>query len=43
MEKGGENAQDDYQQQIEIIPEAETIMRDENQREFALLQLLDEE
>jgi hypothetical protein len=43
MEKGGENAQDDYQQQIEIIPEAETITSDENQHESALLQLLDEE
>ena len=43
MEKGEENAQDDYQQLFEIIPEAETIMRNENQHESALLQLLDEE
>ena len=37
MEKGEENAQDNYQQLFEIIPEAETIMRDENQHESALL------
>ena len=43
MEKGEENAQDNYQQLIEMIPEAETIMHDENQHESALLQLLDEE
>jgi VIT1/CCC1 family predicted Fe2+/Mn2+ transporter len=43
MEKGEENAQDNYQQLFEIIPEAETIMHDENQHESALLQLLDED
>ena len=37
MEKGEENAQDNYQQLFEIIPEAETIMHDENQHESALL------
>lgn len=43
MERGEENAQDNYKQLAETIPEAETIMRDENQHESALLQLLDEE
>ena len=43
MEKGEENAQDSYEQLREVIPEAETIILEENQHETALLQLLDEE
>jgi len=43
MERGEENAQNSYELLREIIPEAETIMNDENQHESALLKLLDEE
>jgi len=43
MERGEENAQDSYEQIREAIPEAKTIIREENQHETALLELLDEE
>jgi VIT1/CCC1 family predicted Fe2+/Mn2+ transporter len=43
MERGEENAQNSYEQLRELIPEAETIMLEENQHEVALLGLLDEE
>lgn len=43
MERGEESAQDSYEQLREIIPEADAIVRDENEHETALLQLLDEE
>jgi VIT1/CCC1 family predicted Fe2+/Mn2+ transporter len=43
MERGEEDAQDSYNTLYKIIPEAETIVREENQHETALLQLLDEE
>jgi len=43
MERGEESAQDSYEQLREIIPEAEAIVRDENEHETALLRLLDEE
>jgi VIT1/CCC1 family predicted Fe2+/Mn2+ transporter len=43
MERGEEGAQDSYKTLYEVIPEAETISREENQHESALLQLLDEE
>jgi len=43
MERGEENAQDNYEQLREMIPEAEDIIHDENEHENALLQLLDEE
>ena len=43
MERGEEDAQDSYEELREVIPEAKTIIREENQHETALLQLLDEE
>ena len=43
MERGEEDAQSSYEQLREEIPEAETIMFEENQHEVALLKLLDEE
>ena len=43
MERGEEDAQDSYEELRAVIPEAETIIREENQHETALLQLLDEE
>jgi len=43
MERGEEDAQDSYEQLQEVIPEAKTIILEENQHETALLQLLDEE
>lgn len=43
MERGEEDAQDNYEQLRELIPEAEAIMQEENQHESDLLQLLDEE
>ncbi len=43
MERGEEDAQDNYEQLRETIQEAEAIIRDENEHENALLQLLDEE
>jgi VIT1/CCC1 family predicted Fe2+/Mn2+ transporter len=43
MERGEEDAQDSYEQLREVIPEAKTIIREENQHEAALLDLLDEE
>jgi VIT1/CCC1 family predicted Fe2+/Mn2+ transporter len=43
MERGEEGAQESYKKLYKIIPEAETIVHEENQHESALLQLLDEE
>lgn len=43
MERGEEDAQVEYDKLTEAIPEAATIMREEDQHESALLQLLDEE
>jgi VIT1/CCC1 family predicted Fe2+/Mn2+ transporter len=43
MEKGEESAQENYGQLIEAVPEAESIMQDENNHEDALLEILDEE
>ena len=43
MEAGEEDAQDSYEQWRETIPEAEAIIRDENEHENALIELLDEE
>jgi len=43
MEEGEEDAQDNYEQLRETIPEAEAIIRDENEHENALIELLDEE
>jgi VIT1/CCC1 family predicted Fe2+/Mn2+ transporter len=43
MERGEESAQVSYAQLRDVIPEAEAIMREENQHEAALLQMLDEE
>ena len=43
MERGEEDAQDNYEQLRETIQEAEAIIRDENEHENALIQLLDEE
>jgi len=43
MESGEEDAQDSYEQLRETIPEAEAIIRDENEHENALIELLDEE
>jgi VIT1/CCC1 family predicted Fe2+/Mn2+ transporter len=43
MERGEEDAQDSYEELREVIPEAKAIIREENQHETALLQLLDEE
>jgi len=43
MERGEENAQDDYEQLRHFIPEAELVIVEENQHEDALLQMLDEE
>ena len=41
MERGEEDAQDNYEQLRETIPEAEAIIRDEKEHEDALIQLLD--
>ena len=43
MEKGEENAQDNYEQLRSTIQQAEAIIRDENDHENALIGLLDEE
>jgi VIT1/CCC1 family predicted Fe2+/Mn2+ transporter len=43
MERGEEAAQDSYEQLRGAIPEADAILRDENEHEAALLRLLDEE
>jgi len=43
MEMGEEDAQDNYAQLREAIPEVDAIIRDENEHEDALIQLLDEE
>lgn len=43
MERGEESAQEHYSQLKDMIPEAESILFDEDQHETALLQLLDEE
>ena len=43
MEQGEENAQESYGQLQDVIPEAKTILQDENSHENALLALLDEE
>ena len=43
MERGEEDAQDSYEQLRQVIPQAEAIVREENQHETALLQMLDEE
>jgi VIT1/CCC1 family predicted Fe2+/Mn2+ transporter len=43
MERGEEGAQDSYEQLREVIPEAEAIIREENEHENALIELLDEE
>jgi VIT1/CCC1 family predicted Fe2+/Mn2+ transporter len=43
MERGEEAAQDSYEQLRGTIQEAEAILRDENEHEAALLELLDEE
>ena len=43
MERGEEDAQDSYEQLRGTIPEADAILRDENEHEAALLELLDEE
>jgi VIT1/CCC1 family predicted Fe2+/Mn2+ transporter len=43
MERGEENAQDNYAQLQGQIEEAESIIRDENEHEEALIELLDEE
>lgn len=43
MERGEESAQENYGQLIEAIPEAESIMQEENEHEEDLLEILDEE
>jgi VIT1/CCC1 family predicted Fe2+/Mn2+ transporter len=43
MERGEEDAQDNYEQLRGTIPEAEVIIRDEGEHESALIELLDEE
>ena len=43
MERGEEDAQDSYEQLRTVIPEAERVIREENEHEEALLQMLDEE
>jgi VIT1/CCC1 family predicted Fe2+/Mn2+ transporter len=43
MERGEESAQENYEQLRETIPEAGAIIREENEHEKALLELLDEE
>ncbi len=43
MERGEENAQDNYEQLRVMIHQAEAIIRDENEHENALIKLLDEE
>jgi len=43
LEKDEEDAQSHYEQLRETIPEAERIIREENEHENALIQLLDEE
>ncbi|MBN1779732.1 VIT1/CCC1 transporter family protein [bacterium] len=43
MERAEENAQGSYERLLKVIPEAETVMKEENQHESALLQMLEEE
>jgi VIT1/CCC1 family predicted Fe2+/Mn2+ transporter len=43
MEKGEEKAQQNYEQVIQIIPESEAIFQDENEHEYILLDMLDED
>ncbi len=43
MEQNEEDAQDSYEQLRTVIPEAEKVIREENEHEEALLQMLDEE
>ncbi len=43
MEQGEEDAQESYELLRGVIPEAETVIREENEHEEALLQMLDEE
>ena len=43
MEQGEEDAQESYEMLRDVIPEAETVIREENEHEEALLQMLDEE
>lgn len=43
MERGEEDAQDNYEQLRGTIPEADVIIRDEGEHESALIELLDEE
>jgi VIT1/CCC1 family predicted Fe2+/Mn2+ transporter len=43
MEQGEEGAQQNYAQLVEVIPEAEAIMEEENDHEDALIAMLDEE
>lgn len=43
MEKGEKGAQDSYEKLRGTVPEAEALIRDENEHEDALLEMLDEE
>jgi VIT1/CCC1 family predicted Fe2+/Mn2+ transporter len=43
MERGEKGAQENYSELIDMIPEAKTIMFEENQHETALLEILNEE
>ncbi len=43
MERGEENAQNDYGQLLKEIPEAEAVIDEENQHETSLLKMLNEE
>jgi len=43
MERGEETAQEHYQALIAVVPQAETVFKEEQDHEAALLQLLDEE
>jgi VIT1/CCC1 family predicted Fe2+/Mn2+ transporter len=43
MERGEEKAQEGYEQLLDVVPEAEAIMQEENEHENALLEVLDEE
>ena len=43
MEMGEEDAQDNYEQLVESIPDIDTLIEDENEHERVLLNLLDEE
>jgi VIT1/CCC1 family predicted Fe2+/Mn2+ transporter len=43
MERGEEDAQDNYEELRGVVPEIENIIAEENQHETALLQMLDEE